>query len=76
MVGMSGESQVAERLVAQALAAAAEDPKQDAAAMGRALIVAVLEAQLRDRPLTDVVDEVQFLLDNLDGDDLVVTRGC
>lgn len=73
---MSGETQVAEKLVAEAMATVDQDPKQDRNAMGRALILATLERLMQDRPLSDVVSEMEYLLENLDEDDFVITRGC
>jgi len=73
---MSGETKHATALVAQAMAAADQDPKQDKDSMGRALISAVLTEFLRYRSAEDVAAELQYLADNLEEDEFVVTRGC
>lgn len=73
---MSGERQIAVELVARAMAAAEEDPNQDKDSMGRALIHAVLAEFARYRRADDVAQELQYLADNLEEEDFVVTRGC
>ena len=73
---MSGETQVAAELVAQAMGAADKDPSQDKDSMGRALISAVLAEFARYRTTNDIANALQYLADNLDEDDPVVTRGC
>jgi hypothetical protein len=73
---MSGEAQVARELVRNAMAAAEHDPKQDKDSMGRALISAVLAEFATYRSVSDIAAELQYAIDNLDEDMLVVTRGC
>jgi len=73
---MSGETSIARDLVARALAAADQDPKQDKGAMARALIVAVLGELARYRTASEISSELQYLVDNLEEEDLVITRGC
>lgn len=73
---MSGEAQVARELVRQAMAAAEQDPKQDRDGMGRALISAVLAEYATYRSTSDIATELRYMIDNLDEDMLVVTRGC
>ncbi len=73
---MSGETQTAKQLVADAMAQAAADPHLDQDTMGRALINAVIEQYLGYRKLGDVKQELQFTIDNLDADEFVITRGC
>jgi hypothetical protein len=73
---MSGEATVAKELVAKAMAAAEQDPKQDKDAMGRALIAAVLGEFAQYRAAKDIAAELQYLADNLEEDHFVITRGC
>jgi hypothetical protein len=73
---MSGEAEVARELVRQAMAAAEQDPKHDKDAMGRALISAVLAEYASYRSTSDIAAELRYLIENLDEDMLVVTRGC
>ena len=75
-ITMSGEAEIARELVRNALAAADQNPKQDKDAMGRALLQAVLTELAAHRPAKDLAAEVQYLLDNLDEDTFVGTRGC
>jgi hypothetical protein len=44
--------------------------------MGRALISAVLVEFATYRSPSDIAAELQYMLDNLDEDFFVVTRGC
>jgi hypothetical protein len=73
---MSGETSIAKELVANAMAAAEQDPKQDKDAMGRALIVAVLGEFAKYRPARDISAQLQYLADNLEEEHFVITRGC
>jgi hypothetical protein len=73
---MSGESQIAKELVARAMAAAEQDPNQDKDTMGRAVIHAVLAEFARYRRAGDIAQELQYLADNLEEEDFVITRGC
>jgi hypothetical protein len=73
---MAGETPIARELVANAMAAAEQDPKQDKDAMGRALIVAVLAEYARYRTAGDISAELQYLADNLEEEHFVITRGC
>ena len=73
---MSGETPLAQELVAKAMAAAEQDPKQHKDAMGRALIVAVLGEFARYRTASDISAELQYLADNLEEEHFVITRGC
>lgn len=58
------------------MAAAEQDPKRDKDAMGRALISAVLVEYASYRSTSDIAAELRYLIENLDEDMLVVTRGC
>ena len=73
---MSGEAEIARELVRKAMTAADQDPRQDKDAMGRALLSAVLAELATYRPASDISAELQYLLDNLDEDTFVITRGC
>ena len=58
------------------MAAAEHDPKQDKDGMGRALISAVLAEFAAYRSSSDVAAELRYMIDNLDEDTFVITRGC
>lgn len=73
---MSGESDMARELVRKAMAIAEQDRTGDRDAMGRALISAVLAEYAAYRTTSDVAAELQYFIDNLDEDFIVVTRGC
>ena len=73
---MSGESSHAKKLVVQALAEAKLRSDMDRDAMGRAIIFAVVDEYLSYRGVKDVSQELQYLIESLDDDDPVVTRGC
>jgi hypothetical protein len=73
---MSGEAGIARELVRKALQAAEQDPKLDKDGMGRALISAVLAEYASYRSIADITAELQYLIDNLDEDTFVITRGC
>jgi hypothetical protein len=73
---MSGEAQIARELVRRAMEAAAQDPTHDKDGMGRALISAVLAEFATYRSTSDIAAELQYLIDNLDEDTFVITRGC
>lgn len=69
---MSGEVQEAKKRVGDAM----QDSQFDRDSMGRALINAVIERYLEYRSPQDIASELQFLIDNLDEDEFVITRGC
>ncbi len=73
---MSGESSYAKTVVAQILEEARTQPTMDLDAMGRALIQAVVEQYLTYRDSADVARELEYLVESLNDDDPVVTRGC
>ncbi len=73
---MSGESSYAKTAVAQILDEARTRPTMDVDAMGRALIQAVVEQYLAYRDSADVARELEYLVESLNDDDPVVTRGC
>ena len=73
---MSGESSHAKTIVMNALNDADARPDMDKDAMGRALILAVIEQYLSYRTVQDVSQELEYLSESLDDDNPVVTRGC
>lgn len=73
---MSGEASIAREFVRNALRAAELDPTLDKDGMGRALISAVLSEFATYRSSDDIAAELQYLIDNLDEDTFVITRGC
>lgn len=73
---MSGESHFASTIVNQAFTDVEARPDMDVDAMGRALIQAVVARYLTYRSVADVSQELSYLVESLDDDDPVVTRGC
>ena len=73
---MSGESSHARAVVLQVLDDAESRPDMDRDAMGRAVILAVVDQYLGYRSVEDVRQELEYLAESLDDDDPVVTRGC
>lgn len=73
---MGGETQAARQLISSAMAQADADPHMDRDSMGRAIINAVIEHYFSYRKLSDIQQELQYTIDNLDADDFVITRGC
>ena len=73
---MSGESSHARTVVLQVLDDAESRPDMDRDAMGRAVILAVVDQYLGYRSIEDVRQELEYLAESLDDDDPVVTRGC
>lgn len=69
---MSGEVQHAKQLIAGAM----DDSRFDRDTMGRAIINAVIERYQEYRGAADIASELQFIIDNLDEDEFVITRGC
>lgn len=69
---MSGEVQEARRLVAEAMGSKSFDKDT----MGRAIINAVIERYGEYRSAADIASELRFIIDNLDEEEFVITRGC
>lgn len=69
---MSGEVQEATRLVTEAMSSDSFDKDT----MGRAIINAVIQRYGEYRSAADIASELQFIIDNLDEDEFVITRGC
>ena len=73
---MSGESSFAKTVVEQALDEAQSRSEMDRDAMGRAIILSVVEQYLSYRSVQDVTRELEYLAESLDDDEPVITRGC
>jgi hypothetical protein len=73
---MTGEVSYAQSIVIDALAHADRDPALSKDAMGRSIINAVLAEYSKYRTSSDIASELQYILDNLDEDEFVITRGC
>ena len=73
---MSGENQFAHQLVADAMEQASNNPHFDQDTLGRAIIAAVLRHYASYRKISDIKQELEFTIDNLDADEFVITRGC
>ncbi len=73
---MAGEQTHAQAVVAAAFSVGAQEAEMSPDAMGRALIRAVVERYLGYRTREDVCNELAYLVDSLDDDAPVVTRGC
>jgi hypothetical protein len=73
---MAGESPYAQQLVTQAMQHADREPTLSKDAMGRAIINAVLDEYRKYRTSQDIGSELQYIVDNLDEDEFVITRGC
>lgn len=73
---MSGENTFAKQAVAEALQEAEANSQFDQDAMGRALINAVIEHYKSYRNVADITQELNYIIDNLDEDEFVITRGC
>ena len=73
---MSGEFNYASRIVEEAMEEARARPQFSEDSMGRALVGAVLAYYGTYRKPADIANELQFLIDTLPDDEIVVTRGC
>lgn len=73
---MSGESVYANKIVEQAWLQATDSAAMDSDAMGRAIIQAVVERYLKYRTIDDIGQELDYLVESMDDDEPVVTRGC
>jgi len=73
---VSGESVYANQIVEQAWQEATDKAEMDSDAMGRAIIQAVVERYLKYRTIGDVGQELEYLVESMDDDEPVVTRGC
>ena len=73
---MSGESVYANKIVEQAWQEANNIAAMDSDAMGRAIIQAVVERYLKYRTIDDIGQELDYLVESMDDDEPVVTRGC
>ena len=73
---MSGEPVYANTLVEKAWQEASDKTEMDSDAMGRAIIQAVVEKYLQYRSIKDIGQELEYLVESMDDNDPVVTRGC
>ena len=73
---MAGEASYAQQLVTDAMNHADNDPSLSKDAMGRAIINAVLSEYRKYRNVADITSELHYIIDNLDEDEFVITRGC
>lgn len=73
---MSGEFSYAKQLVADAMQKADNDAHLDRDIMGRAIMHAVVEFFQTYRSKEDIASEMQYLIENINEDEFVITRGC
>lgn len=73
---MSGENTFAKEIIAEAIDEANRNPQFDEDAMGRAIVSAVISHYQTYRKAEDIAQELQYIIDNLDEDEFVITRGC
>jgi hypothetical protein len=73
---MAGEAPYAQQIVTDAMKHADNEPSLSKDAMGRAIINAVLSEYRQYRTVADIASELQYIIDNLDEDEFVITRGC
>ena len=73
---MTPETTYAKQVIDEAMANAANERGFDKDMLGRALIAAVIDNYKEYRKLSDIASELQFIIDNLDEDEFVITRGC
>jgi hypothetical protein len=73
---MVGEVSFAQKIVTDAMAHAGNEPALSKDAMGRAIINAVLDEYRQYRTTADIASELQYIVDNIDEDEFVITRGC
>lgn len=73
---MSGEYQSAVKLINEALAEAEQSPNSSAEALSQAMLGVLLQTMAEQRGVKDLAAFIEFQLDNLDTDEIVVTRGC
>lgn len=73
---MSGEYLYARELVGTAILSAVDNPDMDADVMGRAIIQVVMEHYRKYRSVTDISQELDYLVTSLEDNEPVITRGC
>ncbi len=73
---MSGEYQTAEDLINQALNGAQASSNSSAEALSQAILGVLLQKMAQTRGVSDLKSFIDFQLDNLDTEEIVVTRGC
>ncbi|MCV6615019.1 MAG: hypothetical protein OIF35_08575 [Cellvibrionaceae bacterium] len=73
---MSGEYATAAALLDNACKAAETDPAMSCDTLFNALLGILLQKQAQSHGKADVLSFVEFQLDHLGDDEVVVTRGC
>ncbi|WP_299769362.1 hypothetical protein [uncultured Pseudoteredinibacter sp.] len=73
---MSGEYKTAQTLIENALAEADNSANSSADALSQALLGVLLQSMAKQRGIADLKSFIDFQLENLDTDEIVVTRGC
>jgi len=73
---MSGEYKTAQTLIENALAEADNSANSSADALSQALLGVLLQSMATQRGIADLKSFIDFQLENLDTDEIVVTRGC
>lgn len=73
---MSGEYKTAQTLLENALAEADNSANSSADALSQALLGVLLQSMAKQRGIADLKSFIDFQLENLDTDEIVVTRGC
>ncbi|WP_299975866.1 hypothetical protein [uncultured Pseudoteredinibacter sp.] len=73
---MSGEYNTAQTLIENALTEADNSANSSADALSQALLGVLLQSMAKQRGIADLKSFIDFQLENLDTDEIVVTRGC
>ncbi|MCV6622778.1 MAG: hypothetical protein OIF51_13625 [Cellvibrionaceae bacterium] len=73
---MSGEYKTAQTLIENALSEADNSANSSADALSQALLGVLLQSMAKQRGIADLKSFIDFQLENLDTDEIVVTRGC
>ena len=75
-VYMSGEYAKATEAIDAILAEAEANPSMSKASMCNTMLGILLQKQAQHQSKADIANFVQFQLDNMGEDELVITRGC
>ncbi|MGI1678824.1 MAG: hypothetical protein K6L75_08840 [Cellvibrionaceae bacterium] len=73
---MSGEVEYARKLIEKAMTDTCSEKGFDKDNLGRAMINTVIDHFREYRTVKDIRSELEYLVDNLDEDEFVITRGC
>ncbi|GAA6152958.1 hypothetical protein [Pseudoteredinibacter isoporae] len=73
---MSGEYQAAETLISNALSEADASDHSSADALSQAILGVLLQKMAQSRGINDLKSFIDFQLEHLDTEEIVVTRGC